>query len=265
MGSVVTQLKKISWDKPGVIDLEISNTMLYSELKDDFQPNPKEFTPFHAVAVGRSIVRDGNIAIVTWRFVLGKSIERSDTDRSPGDAHMEQWSMQTTLGEEDLTRHPDIMSILKKYSGYISRDKVRFNRYLPSTEGAAPKKNPWYGTRSYFVPSVELTLERPRQAGRISFDSIKGVGHLDSPPRSGFNFTGKCSWIVVKNSYTKESGKCVELKTWKSGGRLGWTDAVYDPNFRIGPPNAIKDVKVGMREYKEAKAKEFSFQAAVKT
>ena len=219
MNSVVTQLKKISWDKPGVINLEISNTMLYSKLKDDFQPDPKEFTPFQAMAVGRSVVRDGNI--------------------------------------------------LKKYSGYVSRDKVRFNRYLPSASGEdgspnpKPKKNPWYGTRSYFVPSVELTLERPRES-RISFDLIKGVGHLDSPPRSGFNFIDKCSWIIVKNSYTKKSGKCAELKTWKSGGRSGWTDAVYDSKFNFGPPNAVKDVKVGMREYKEAKGKEGSFQNAVK-
>ena len=237
--------------------------MLYSKLKDDFQPDPKEFTPFQAMAVGRSVVRDGNIAIVTWRFVLGRSIERSETDRSPEDAHMEQWSMQATLGEEDLTRHPDITSILKKYSGYVSRDKVRFNRYSPSANGEDPKKNPWYGTRSYFVPSVELTLERPRES-RISFNLIKGVGHLDSPPRSGFNFIDKCSWIIVKNSYTKESGKCAELKTWKSGGRSGWTDAVYDSKFNFGPPNAVKDVKVGMREYKEAKGKEDSFQNAVK-
>ncbi|NBQ47244.1 MAG: hypothetical protein EBU33_02155 [Sphingobacteriia bacterium] len=252
---VVTRLEGLSWKKPGVVEIQISNTMLYSNLNKDFQPQSKAYTPFDGVAVGRSINRVGKMAIVMWRFVLGRPIDRAEGDRSPDGMHAEQWSMRAGLGEEDLIRHPNINSIMDKYDGFVLRNRVRFNRYLSTKDkagNAKQSKNPYYGTKGYFVPSIEFTLERPRGGG-ISFSNVSNLGHVDFPPLdANFRFTEAAStdkmraglsspWIIVRHSYSKEGARCTESKTWKYGGARGWLNPVYQESFQFSGPNALKD------------------------
>lgn len=267
-GELPFVLKSVTWTKPGVIEIQISKTGLIQDLKamQAEAPKPQSFTPWQAVFDG-SFYKVTDIACeVIWKFIYGAEIEAAEKDRSPEGMHSEEWSMSCVFRDEELILHPNINDIMQKYKGYVQGGRVYFNRYIfiedPKDANKTIRlKNPFYGTRAYFAPSVELSVEKYKETtGKLDFGDFDAVGYskydsevqtptawpggggtgfkfLDSlAPKDAKNYT----WLLVSKKTRKSAIDCVRGWTWRCNLK-GWLCQLYDDDFVFAKPFAIKD------------------------
>lgn len=267
-GELPFVLKSVTWTKPGVIEIQISKTGLIQDLKgmQSAAPKPQSFTPWQAVFDGSSYKVTGIACEVIWKFIYGAEIEAAKGDRSPNGMHSEEWSMSSVFRDEELILHPNINDIMQKYKGYVQGGRVYFNRYIfiedPEDANKTKRvKNPFYGTRAYFTPSVELSVEKYKETtAKLDFGDFDGVGYskydqevqtptawpgggvtgfafLDTlKPKNAKNYT----WLLVSKKTRKSAIDCVRGWTWRCDLK-GWLGQLYDDDFVFVEPFAIKD------------------------
>jgi len=78
---------------------------------------------------------------------------------------------------EDISRHPERDSLMKKYAGKIVNGKLIFEETYTEqgtgTSGGQPKKNPFFGVRFFYTPSA--TLRHSYTVDQIPADLWEGV------------------------------------------------------------------------------------------
>ena len=236
-------LESISWQKPGVVRVEVSQYMLSRDYpkKNPAVPKVSDFIDLDKLVlrfVASSVRRDGISMKWTWAWVGGWTNLYSPTDRQPEDQRQEVWSMNVSMMQIPISQHPNIMNIKEIYGGVIKDGSIEFPRYLNSGQ-----ENPYYGITSFYCPGIELSVEAVRPgfgAEGLSFPQIDSVGVSEWIPAapsgvaSGFAFvapkaaSNRKPWLLVEHSVRRTGAQHVESKTWRYGGVLGWLDQLYD-------------------------------------
>lgn len=237
-------LERVSWQKPGIVRVEISQYMLGRDYPKKVPSVPKvsDFIDLAGLRFVASVVRCDGIEIkVTWAWASGWTNISSPTDRQSPDQRQEVWGMNVSMMQIPIAQHPNIMMIKEMYGGVIKDGSVEFSRYLNSGE-----ENPFYGITSFYCPGIELSVEAVRpgfEGGVLSFSQIDSVGVSEWQPAapsgvaSGFAFvspeaaSNRKPWLLVEHSVRRTGADHVESKVWRYGGVLGWLDQLYDPNW----------------------------------
>jgi hypothetical protein len=246
-------LDSVSWRKPGVLEIRISEYVLFENVfKDAKVPAVKDF--FNAPPGVRPQLegyetgwRDGYYTR-TWVFREGVESPRSPRDSSPAykGAHAEQWSISATVMQVPIETHPNLKAIIKAGGGVFSDGRLEFPRYLGEI------KNPWYGTTDFLFPSVMVSVELPPVGEALDFSTLQYLGTTDFAPqgaksrsgdRAGAAETGfpaidnvtamknRKPWLFINSSAVKRGRKLIVRRQWSWGGRAGWADPIYKSDW----------------------------------
>jgi hypothetical protein len=227
------RLESISWRKPAAIEITLSR---YEdpEAPGDM-PKLSDFTDLNAVYVGSRLeIREGvHRRFFTYR--MGQNIPMSPTDREK-ENYQQQWSMNTTLSQWDIHRHPNFPLMKKKYNGSVVNEVVIWPRYIqdPASKEKKSIKNPMFGVRSFLVPEVEVAVEKGYIAGAdMDFTQVNEVGYADQPTGFGFfaipvaDAAKWSAWVLTEKTFQVAGTDRLERTAWRSSYG-GYPKAVYD-------------------------------------
>lgn len=247
------RLDSISWQKPGRVEIVLIETMHVTQYPPSRIPGAKDlskFVDFPGVYAGMSVRKSGIIAEIQWKFMCGVVIPRVEGDRSPDGLHSENWSMNVVLDQLDFIKHPDAKSIAESNGGIFRGGRVVWAGKIPDPKDKNKLiDNPFYGIRSYFAPTVDLTVERLDALGSaLSFPQIDSVGYSrknaveQRPLNSGFGFVDvnesgmrkrhRRPWLLVEHSLKRAGVQRVESLTWRYSAD-GWVDQIYDDDYQF--------------------------------
>jgi hypothetical protein len=228
------RLESISWRKPALVEITLSR---YENPAGSSEPVPTlaDFTDFKAAYVGSRVEMSGGVRRRFFTFRMGRNIPKSQTDREKQD-YQEQWSMNTTLDQWDIQRHPNFPLLRKKYNGSVVREVVVWPRHIQDPKSKEKKviKNPMFGVRSFFVPQVEVSVEKGLIDGsKMDFTQIDEVGYADRP--TGFGFFAIpvsdpaifSAWVMTEKSFRVAGVDRLERRVWRSSYG-GFPKAVYN-------------------------------------
>ena len=244
-GSIPYKLDSISWRKPGILEVEISCYALsqgFTGMPAD--PDIKNFVAFTATPVleAKRIYNQGVATRCVWVFRAGEELPDSPTDRQEQDKKS-QWSMDVSLMQVPITVHPKLKAIMEVGGGVLRDGEVDFPRMLNG------KKNPYYGTSDFLVPSVTMSCQTVEVSSSMSFTQVDKLGYsrkggVEQKPVAkgggahGFTFVdsspppaGRRAWILIEHNVRRSGSEQYESKTWRYGGVRGWADAMYDNDF----------------------------------
>jgi hypothetical protein len=227
------KLESISWRKPASIEITLSR---YEDPQGAATvPNLADFTDFQAAYVGSRVeIREG-VRRRFFTYRMGQNIPRSPTDRER-ENYQEQWSMNTTLSQWDIQRHPNFPAMRKKYNGSVVNEVVIWPRYIqdPASKEKKVIKNPMFGVRSFLVPEVEVSVEKGLIGGTsMDFTQINEVGYTDQPTGFGFfaipvtDAAKWAKWVMTEKSFRVAGNERLERRTWRSSYG-GFPKEVYD-------------------------------------
>jgi hypothetical protein len=226
------RLESISWRKPAAIEITLSR---YEDPEKTAEmPKLSDFTDFQAAYEGSRVeVREG-VQRRFFTYRMGQNIPMSPTDRER-ENYQQQWSMNTTLDQQDIQRHPNFPAMRKKYNGSVVNDVVIWPRYIqdPASQEKKVIKNPMFGVRSFLVPEVEVSVERGLIGGTsMEFSQINEVGYTDQPTGFGFfalpvtNAAKWARWVIAEKTFQVAGTDRLERRAWRSS--YGLPKDVYD-------------------------------------
>lgn len=241
----IYKLDSISWRKPGILEVEISSYALslgFTGMPAD--PDIKNFVTFTVTPMleARRIYNQGVATRCVWIFRAGEELPDSPTDRQEQDKKS-QWSMDVSLMQVPITVHPNLKTIMEVGGGVLREGEVDFPRMLKG------KKNPYYGTTDFLVPSLTMSCQTIEASSGMSFAQVDKLGYsrkggVEQKPLGknnqahGFSFvdnspppTGRRAWILVEHNVRRAGNEQYESKTWRYGGVMGWADPMYDAEY----------------------------------
>jgi hypothetical protein len=227
------RLESISWRKPAAIEIMLSRYEDPEKLGD--MPNLADFTDFKAVYVGSKVEMSEGVRRRFFTYRMGQNIPKSPTDREQAD-YQQQWSMNTTLSQWEIQRHPDFPLMKKKYNGSVVKEVVVWPRYIqdPASKEKKVIKNPMFGVRSFLVPEVEVSVEKGFVSGTsMDFTQVNEVGYTDQPLGFGFfaipvtDAAKWARWVMTEKTFQVAGTDRLERTAWRSSYG-GFPKAVYD-------------------------------------
>lgn len=229
--SDTTKLESISWQKPGMIEITLSQ--LEDPEKPADAPNLSLFTDLHAILVGSKVEFSEGVRRRFFTYRRGQNIMRSPTDRQSGN-HQEEWSVNTTLSERQIQRHPKFLTLKKKYNGSVVNEVVIWPRHIQDPASTEKKiiKNPFFGVRMFLTPSITVTVQRGTGGGNsMDFSQLNEVGYIDAPTDFSFfavpvNDRTHGAWILTERSFRSAGGERLEQWAWQSSVD-GFPKAIY--------------------------------------
>jgi hypothetical protein len=232
-----TRLESISWRKPAMIEITLSR---YEDPeRPGKMPNLADFTDLQAAYEGSRVEMREGVQRRFFTYRMGKNIPMSPTDRER-DNYQQQWSMNTTLSQWDIQRHPRFPLMRKKYNGSVVGEVVIWPRYIqdPGSKDKRVIKNPMFGVRSFLVPEVEVSVEKGSGAA-MDFSQIDEVGYADQPTGFGFfaipvtDAAKWARWVMTEKSFRVAGTDRLERTAWRSSYG-GFPKAVYDaPSIKL--------------------------------
>lgn len=227
------RLEGISWRKPALVEITLSR---YEDPEKTAEmPKLSDFTDFQAAYVGSRVeVREG-VRRRFFTYRMGQNIPMSPTDRER-ENYQQQWSMNTTLDQQDIQRHPNFPAMRKKYNGSVVNEVVIWPRYIqdPASKEKKVIKNPMFGVRSFLVPEVEVSVEMGLIGGTsMDFTQINELGYTDQPTGFGFlaipvaNAAKWAGWVRTGQTFQVAGTHRLERRTWRSSV-AGFPKDVYD-------------------------------------
>lgn len=190
-------------------------------LKRAIAIRPSEIDDLGLPLIRRSLKedRDGSY-LVTFQF---------DGVDDPGKADgREDYSLEGTTSEDPIESHPEIQTLIDKYSGEVDDDgKVKFPISIEAN--GKPIPNPLYGIKSYMVPGLVWT--RSFLATSFPDDLARQLGAIGTPPsgngQSPPRLSGKRDWIMVRLRADWRGNIWRGAESWMVSGENGATPDVY--------------------------------------
>ena len=223
------KVDKINWRRPGVIELSVSRKIG----QKDAIPAPPKKVPLDSTGEDIAFflierrVEGSAYKTVTCTYVAGKLLPSFGQD-DDGTA----WSMDVSLMQVPITCHPNLKAIMAAGGGVLKNGEVDWPRYVNN------KKNTWYGTTSFLVPSIVVTkdeVDEKSSTGSLSFPHVDDVGYSVANIPGGFGgdsaAAGRKAWVLESHSLRKIGKQRRETKVWRHGGVLGWVNQMYQKGF----------------------------------
>ena len=227
---VVYVIDAINWRRPGVLEVAVSCKINGG---DEIPSAPKSI-PLTGISSSLSLyerrVEGFDHKTVTFLYKTGKPLPGNANANDDGTA----WSMDVSLMQVPITCHPELKNIMSAGGGVLRNGEVDWPRYVNG------KKNSWYGTTSFLVPSITVTKEEIDEndspGGTLSFPEVDNVGYSVSQVSGGFNGggsagSGRKSWLLESQSLRKIGKQKQKTQVWRHGGVLGWADQIYQEDY----------------------------------
>ena len=228
------KLESITWRKPASIEITLSR---YEDPERPGEvPKLADFTDFNAAYEGSKVEMREGVRRRFFTFRMGQNIPSSPTDRQGGD-YQQQWSMNTTLSQWEIQRHPNFPLMRKKYNGSVVKEVVIWPRYIQDPDSKEKKviKNPMFGVRSFLAPEVEVSVEKGVIKGTsMDFAQVNEVGYTDQPTGFGFfaipvpDVAKWARWVMTEKTFQVAGTDRLERMAWRSSYG-GFPKDVYDP------------------------------------
>jgi hypothetical protein len=211
-------LKDVRWARPGNIEISVSKKFYTKSGDPGVVDYASVFFGGNFKLIESNIVFNGTTSEKICKYRSAYHLYSRDAADGP-ESEKESWSLSVAMDQKEITTHPNAKAVAAAGFGVIYQDSIWWPRMIPGEGESGPIKNPYFGTKYYLCPRIEITLEKFYDSAGGGIDFNQSVGWLDSGA-GGFPFMSGNSFIMSGKIIQKSKDSRIVKTTWTTQAPL---------------------------------------------